>query len=60
MAKLTFYIDIIITKNMQGLSQSDKLKSEKIRAEIDTRNEKIGYKIREHSNLKVPAILAIG
>jgi threonyl-tRNA synthetase len=35
-------------------------KSQGIRAEIDTRNEKIGYKIREHSNLKVPVILAIG
>jgi len=43
-----------------GYEVLDKLKSEKIRAEIDTRNEKIGYKIREHSNLKVPAILAIG
>jgi len=31
-----------------------------IRAEIDTRNEKIGYKIREHSNSKVPAIIAVG
>ena len=31
-----------------------------IRAEIDTRNEKIGYKVREHSLQKVPAILCIG
>ena len=37
-----------------------KLKSQGVRAEIDVRNEKIGYKIREHSNLKIPAILAIG
>ena len=43
-----------------GYEVLNKMKSEKIRAEIDTRNEKIGYKIREHSNLKVPAILAIG
>ena len=43
-----------------GYEVLKKMKSEKIRAEIDTRNEKIGYKIREHSNLKVPAILAIG
>ena len=34
--------------------------SKGIRAEIDTRNEKIGYKIREHSNSKVPAIIAVG
>ena len=29
-------------------------------AEADIRNEKIGYKIREHSNAKVPVILAVG
>ena len=46
--------------NDYGHEVLNKIKSEKIRAEIDTRNEKIGYKIREHSNLKVPAILAIG
>ena len=31
-----------------------------IRAELDIRNEKIGYKIREHSIAKVPFILAVG
>tara|TARA_Y100000590_G_scaffold392678_1_gene470284 strand:- start:4321 stop:6246 length:1926 start_codon:yes stop_codon:yes gene_type:complete len=31
-----------------------------LRAEIDIRNEKIGYKIREHSNAKTPVILAVG
>jgi threonyl-tRNA synthetase len=31
-----------------------------IRAEADTRNEKINYKIREHSVAKVPVILAVG
>ena len=31
-----------------------------LRADIDTRNEKIGYKIREHSTAKVPFILAVG
>ncbi|WP_308916957.1 threonine--tRNA ligase [Jannaschia sp. LMIT008] len=31
-----------------------------VRAEVDTRNEKINYKVREHSVGKVPAILAIG
>ena len=31
-----------------------------IRAEADVRNEKINYKVREHSHAKVPAILAIG
>jgi len=31
-----------------------------VRAEADTRNEKINYKVREHSLGKVPAILAVG
>lgn len=31
-----------------------------LRAETDTRNEKINYKVREHSVGKVPVILAIG
>ncbi|MDC2989311.1 threonine--tRNA ligase [Gammaproteobacteria bacterium] len=36
------------------------LKSNNIRVQLDNRNEKISYKIREHSLLKVPYILAIG
>ncbi len=36
------------------------LKAKGIRAEADTRNEKINYKVREHSLGKVPAILAVG
>ncbi|WP_103172784.1 threonine--tRNA ligase [Paracoccus sp. SY] len=36
------------------------LRAAGIRAEADTRNEKINYKVREHSVGKVPAILAIG
>jgi threonyl-tRNA synthetase len=31
-----------------------------LRAEADTRNEKINYKVREHSVGKVPVILAVG
>lgn len=31
-----------------------------LRAEVDTRNEKINYKVREHSVGKVPVILALG
>ena len=31
-----------------------------LRAELDLRNEKIGYKVREHSVAKVPAILVVG
>ncbi|WP_108262450.1 threonine--tRNA ligase [Mangrovicoccus ximenensis] len=36
------------------------LKAKGIRAEADTRNEKINYKVREHSVGKVPVILACG
>jgi len=36
------------------------LKAVGIRAEADLRNEKINYKVREHSVGKVPVILAIG
>ena len=38
----------------------DLLKTKGIRALADKRNEKIGYKIREHSLSKVPLIFAIG
>jgi threonyl-tRNA synthetase len=31
-----------------------------LRVELDNRNEKIGYKIREHSNAKVPLMAVIG
>lgn len=31
-----------------------------LRAEIDTRNEKINYKVREHSLAKVPVMLVVG
>ncbi len=38
----------------------DILRAAGIRAEADTRNEKINYKVREHSVGKVPVIMAIG
>ena len=31
-----------------------------LKVEIDIRNEKIGYKIREHSNSKVPLLIIVG
>lgn len=37
-----------------------KLKAAGLRAEIDLRNEKINYKVREHSHAKVPAIFVAG
>ena len=41
--------EVVATLNAAGL-----------RAEADIRNEKINYKVREHSLAKVPAILAVG
>lgn len=38
----------------------DALKAAGVQAEADIRNEKINYKVREHSVGKVPVILAIG
>ncbi len=37
-----------------------RLKAAGLNAEADLRNEKIGYKVREHSVAKVPVILAVG
>lgn len=39
---------------------ADRLTDAGLRAEIDTRNEKIGYKIREHEMKKVPFMLVVG
>ena len=36
------------------------LKAQGVRVETDTRNEKISYKVREHSAAKVPIIMVIG
>ncbi len=36
------------------------LKNQGLRAEIDLRNEKVGYKIREHTLKRVPYLLVAG
>jgi len=38
----------------------EQLKANGIRAELDIRNEKINYKVREHSLAKVPALFVVG
>ena len=38
----------------------EKLRAAGIRAETDTRNEKINYKVREHSLAKVPLLFVVG
>jgi threonyl-tRNA synthetase len=37
-----------------------KLRAAGLRVEMDVRNQKINYKVREHSNAHIPAILAVG
>ncbi len=43
-----------------ALQVAAKLKAAGIRVETDLRNEKINYKVREHSLAKVPALLVVG
>ena len=38
----------------------EKLRAAGLRAEADARNEKINYKVREHSLAKVPHLLVVG
>ena len=38
----------------------DRLSELGLRVELDLRNEKISYKVREHSVTKIPAILVVG
>jgi threonyl-tRNA synthetase len=51
-----------ITNEADGYANEvvERLKAAGVRAEADTRADKIGYKVREHSLRKVPLILAVG
>ncbi len=51
-----------ITDDSNGYAQQvlERLDHAGLRATTDLRNEKIGYKVREHSTAKVPVILAVG
>ena len=51
---------IISDANVYAEKVTAELKAAGIRAEADMRNEKINYKVREHSLAKVPVILAVG
>ncbi len=46
--------------NEAAQAVADKLKAAGIRVEVDLRNEKINYKVREHSLAKVPLIYVLG
>ena len=51
---------IISDVNDYSTEIMEQLRKEGIRADVDLRNEKISYIIREHSSKKVPIIIAIG
>lgn len=51
-----------ITEQHAGYAQKIQryLAQQEIRAELDSRNEKIGYKIREHSLQRIPYLIVVG
>jgi threonyl-tRNA synthetase len=51
-----------ITSDADGWAQkvAEALAAAGLRAETDLRNEKINYKVREHSLAKVPVLLVVG
>ena len=51
-----------VTKKCNDYAKNvfDLLNNNNIKTEIDLRNEKIGYKVREHSHSKIPIIIIIG
>jgi len=51
---------IVTEANDYAEQVAQALRNAGMRAEVDLRNEKIGYKVREHSLQKIPAILCIG
>ena len=53
---------LTITDDSQNYARkvAAQLRAHKIRVEEDYRNEKISYKVREHTHNKTPVILAIG
>ncbi|WP_189401141.1 threonine--tRNA ligase [Arenicella chitinivorans] len=51
---------IVTDANDYAVEVANALRNAGLRAEVDLRNEKIGYKVREHSLQKIPAILCIG
>jgi threonyl-tRNA synthetase len=51
-----------ITSDADGYAQdvAAALRQAGLRVELDLRNEKVGYKIREHSLAKIPVIAVVG
>lgn len=53
---------VTVTNEVDGYAKEvyEQLKEQNIRVDIDLSAEKIGYKIRNYSNLKYPIIIALG
>jgi threonyl-tRNA synthetase len=51
-----------ITQDADGYARevADAMKKAGLRVELDLRNEKVGYKVREHSLQKTPVIAVVG
>ena len=53
-------VDITDSQSDYAIEVAKMLQKQGVRVETDLRNEKVGYKIREHSMQKVPYILVVG
>jgi len=51
---------IVSEADAYAQSLVDKLQAAGMRVDLDTRNEKINYKVREHSVQKVPVLMVVG
>ena len=52
-------MDMSVQQNV-ALASLARLRKAGLRVETDLRNEKVGYKVREHSLAKVPVIAVVG
>lgn len=51
---------IVSDADSYGIAVTERLRAAGLRVESDFRNEKINYKVREHSLAKVPHLLVVG
>ncbi len=51
---------IVSDADAYALELADALRRKGVRVDTDLRNEKISYKVREHSEMKIPMILVLG
>ncbi len=51
---------IVSDADAYAVTVAERLRAAGLRAEVDLRNEKINYKVREHSLAKVPVLVVVG